>query len=134
MGWPVVAVRGPLRRCPGVPVRVGAVGVATVRQLAAKGLRPAGQDVAGWLVWGPANRPRWAYLYRLDLAAPSRVPSPAQLAALARMNTARQVCPTCRRDVGYRIRTSLGECDRCAALARGEQYAQDNNHFETKAA
>ena len=59
-------------------------GLATVRQLAAKGLRPAGQDVAGWLVWGPANRPRWAYLYRLDLAAPKRAMTPARWAAIER--------------------------------------------------
>ena len=124
-------------RYAGVPVfRYGWApsGLATVRQLTAKGLRPAGQDVAGWLVWGPANRPRWAYLYRLDLAAPKRATSPAQHAAIQAMNTAWQVCPTCRRDVGYRIRTSLGECDRCAGIARGEQHEQDHNHVERTAA
>jgi hypothetical protein len=89
-------------------------GLATVRQLAAKGLRPAGQDPAGWLVWGPPNRPRWAYLYRLDLAAPKRPMTPAMRAAIAACNAALRVCPTCRRDDGYRIPRSLGQCWPCA--------------------
>ena len=109
-------------RYAGVPVfRYGWAppGLATVRQLAARGLRPAGQDVAGWLVWGPANRPRWAYLYRVDLAAPKRPLTPAMAAAIGRCNAAQQVCPTCRLDVGYRIPRSLGECVDCAASRAG---------------
>jgi hypothetical protein len=89
-------------------------GLATVRQLAADGLQPGGQDPAGFLAWGPANRPRWAYLYRIDLAAPKRAMTPARSAAVAAMNAAHRVCSTCRTDVGYRIPRSLGECVDCA--------------------
>jgi hypothetical protein len=88
-------------------------GLATVRQLAARGLRPAGQDVAGWLVWGPSNRPRWAYLFRVDLARPKRPMTPARWAAIERCNAAQRACPTCRTDVGYRIPSSLGQCVDC---------------------
>ena len=88
-------------------------GLATYRQLSAQGLRPAGQDVAGWLVWGPSNRPRWAYLYRLDLAAPKRPMTPGKWAAIRPCNAAQRICPTCRIDVGYRIPGSLGECVDC---------------------
>lgn len=89
-------------------------GLATVRQLSAKGLRPAGQEVAGWLVWGPSNRPRWAYLFRVDLAAPKRAMTPARWASIARCNAALRLCPTCGRDAGYRIPRSLGQCVECA--------------------
>ena len=64
-------------------------GLATMRQLAASGLRPGGQDVTAWLAWGRRSWPRWASLYRLDLAKTKRTPSPAQREALARANAAR---------------------------------------------
>ncbi len=59
VGRPGVAVRRPVRGGAGVPLQVAPTGLATVRQLAGRELRPGGQDVAGWLVWGPSNRPRW---------------------------------------------------------------------------
>jgi hypothetical protein len=108
-------------------------GLATVRQLAAQGLRPAGQDVAGYLVWGPANRPRWAYLYRLDLAAPKRVMTPARWAAIGRANAAQRVCPTCGLDDGYRIPRPLGECWPCAAL-RDQDHDHDTTDTEMEEA
>lgn len=89
-------------------------GLSTVRQLAARGLRPGGQDVAGWLVWGPGNRPRWAYLYRTDLARPKRAMTPPRWRAVTAMNTAQQVCPKCGRDVGYRISRRERCCWDCA--------------------
>ena len=67
-------------------------GLATMRQLAAAGQRPGGQDVTAWLAWGRRSWPRWASLYRVDLAKPKRTPSPAQLAALAKANAARRRC------------------------------------------
>jgi len=94
-------------------------GLATVRQLAADGMRPGGQDPAGFLVWGPANRPRWAFLYRVDLAAAKRPMTPARWAAVSAMNAAQRVCPTCRTDVGYRIPRSLGECVDCSPACGG---------------
>lgn len=105
-------------------------GLATVRQLAAAGLRPAGQDVAGWLVWRvrPGKR-GWAYLYRVDLARPKRIPSAAQLRSIQRCNVVQQWCPTCRTDVGYRIPRSLGECVDCADTAcRRDHVADLNEH------
>jgi hypothetical protein len=89
-------------------------GLATIRQLTRDGLRPGGQAVAGWLVWGPPNRARWAYLYRIDLAKPKRAFTPALRAGLDRANTARRICPTCSRDAGYRIPRSLGQCWPCS--------------------
>jgi hypothetical protein len=67
-------------------------GLATVRQLAAVRLRPGGQEVTAWLAWGRRSWPRWASLYRLDLAKPKRTPSPAQLEALAKATAARRRC------------------------------------------
>ncbi len=106
-------------------------GLATVRQLAAQGLRPGGQDVAAWLVWGRGNRAGWAYLYRVDLARPKRPMTPARWAAVARALAAQQVCPTCRRDAGYRIPRSLGQCLPCHDPDRFAHDQHDPNHHET---
>ncbi|MET9426316.1 RRQRL motif-containing zinc-binding protein [Streptomyces sp. NPDC003036] len=90
-------------------------GLATFRQLRARGLRPGGQDVAAQ-VERPRRRrgPLVAYLYRVDLAKPVRPMTAARRAALARANAARRVCPECGRDAGYRIPVSLGMCVPCA--------------------
>jgi hypothetical protein len=90
-------------------------GLATRRQLRARGLRPGGQDVAATLE-RPRRRgaPLVAYLYRVDLALPVRPMTPAKWAALAAANTARRTCPECRRDAGYVIPASLGTCVPCA--------------------
>jgi hypothetical protein len=105
-------------------------GLATTRQLAAQGLRPGGQDVAGWLVWRRGNRAGWAYLYRLDLAKPKRVMTEARWAAIARCNAAQRICPTCGRDDGYRIPRSLGECWPCAALRHHDQHKHDQHKHD----
>jgi len=65
-------------------------GLATRRQLRAAGLRPAGQGPAGQIRWRRGRR--FALLYRVDLAAPKRQPSPAQLVALERAMAARRFC------------------------------------------
>jgi hypothetical protein len=70
-------------------------GLAPVRQLAAEGLQPGGQDVTAWLAWGRSRRPRWAYLYRVDLAKRKRVPSTAQLEALSKARAVRQAQREC---------------------------------------
>jgi hypothetical protein len=67
-------------------------GLATTRQLAADQLRPRGQEVTAWLAWGRRSWPRWASLYRRDLAKSKRVPTPAQLDALAKATAARRRC------------------------------------------
>jgi len=58
-----------------------------------------------------------AYLYRVDLAKPKRVPTAAQLAALEKAMLARRTCPKCGTDAGYVISTYVGTCNRCAEAA-----------------
>lgn len=90
-------------------------GLATRRQLRAEGLRPGGQDVAAQLERPRRRRgPLVAYLYRVDDAKPVRPMTPAKWAALAKANTARRTCPSCRLDAGYVIPASLGMCVTCA--------------------
>ncbi|CAM5244374.1 MULTISPECIES: RRQRL motif-containing zinc-binding protein [Streptomyces] len=90
-------------------------GLATRRQLRAMNLRPGGQDVVAELQRPRRKRgPLVAYLYRIDRAKPVRPMTPARWAALTKANTARRTCPTCRRDAGYVIPTSLGACVTCA--------------------
>ncbi|GAA0439313.1 hypothetical protein Aca07nite_49180 [Actinoplanes capillaceus] len=88
-------------------------GYATRRQLRERGLCPGGQPVAAQIMWRGVGGIRVAYLYRLDLARPKRIPSAAQLRALAKANTARRTCSTCRNVRPYCIPRSLGECLEC---------------------
>lgn len=88
--------------------------LATRRQLRARGLRPAGQPVAGQVMWAGTGGTRVAYLYRIDLAAPKRTATAAQLAAIGRALKARRTCRTCTKVRGYYIPRSLGECLDCA--------------------
>jgi hypothetical protein len=88
------------------------VGLATRRQLRSLRLCPGGQEPYGVLVWRKGQR--WAWLWRLDLAKPSRVPSPAQLNALDKAMTARRRCRDCGRDAGYCIPISDGRCFECS--------------------
>ncbi|MFC9173691.1 RRQRL motif-containing zinc-binding protein [Streptomyces sp. NPDC057107] len=106
---------------PTFPWRMAPDGYATRRQLRAVGLRPGGQDIAAQVLWhsrrywAKGSSPvRVAYLYRIDLAKTVRPMTPAKWVALAKANAARQVCPECRTDAGYRIPTSLGMCVSCA--------------------
>ncbi|MFD9938352.1 RRQRL motif-containing zinc-binding protein [Streptomyces massasporeus] len=100
---------------PTYPWHLAPDGLATLRQLRARGLRPGGQDVAAQIE-RPRRRPAplIAYLYRIDTAKPVRPMTPAKWAALAKANAARRICPECRRDAGYVIPTSLGMCVTCA--------------------
>ncbi|MEU6454445.1 RRQRL motif-containing zinc-binding protein [Streptomyces sp. NPDC047065] len=104
-----------------VPVyrwRLAPDGLATRRQLRARGLRPGGQDVAAQ-VERPRRRrgPLVAYLYSIEQAKPVRPMTPAKWAALAKANAARRICPACRRDAGYVIPPTLGTCATCAFLS-----------------
>lgn len=64
----------------------------TRRQLAAQGLRPNGQDIAGKVQRPRRSRePLTAYLYDVNLAAAKREATPAQLAALAKATRERQL-------------------------------------------
>ncbi|MEW1828998.1 RRQRL motif-containing zinc-binding protein [Streptomyces sp. NPDC088196] len=100
---------------PVYPWRLAPDGLATRRQLRAMELRPGGQDVVAELQRPRRRRgPLVAYLYRVDAAKPVRPMTPRRWAALAKANTARRICPECRRDAGYVIPTSLGACVPCA--------------------
>lgn len=91
----------------------------TRTQLAARGLRPGGQPVAGQVLWRSrrAARDGWvraAYLYDVHQAKPRRTATPAQLRALAKALAARRTCPRCGRDAGYVLPTRIGACLDCA--------------------
>ncbi len=88
-------------------------GYATVRQLRARGLRPAGQPVAAQILWRGVGGVRAGYLDRVGQAAPKRPATPAQRAANGKALLARRTCPTCRRVRPYYIPRSLGECLTC---------------------
>ncbi|MGW2326387.1 RRQRL motif-containing zinc-binding protein [Streptomyces sp. NPDC001700] len=100
---------------PTYPWRYAPDGLATRRQLRARGLRPGGQPVAAQILRPRYRRgPLVAYLYRLDKAKPVRPMTPAKRRALACAMLARRTCPQCRTDAGYVIPASLGVCVPCA--------------------
>ncbi|MFF7902730.1 RRQRL motif-containing zinc-binding protein [Streptomyces sp. NPDC007920] len=100
---------------PTYPWRYAPDGLATRRQLRARGLRPGGQLIAAQVLRPRYRRaPLVAYLYRVDLAKPVRPMTPGKRTALAKAMCARRTCPQCRTDAGYVIPTSLGMCVSCA--------------------
>jgi hypothetical protein len=93
-------------------------GLMTRRQLRAAGLRPGGTDPVAELRWRSRKARhtggwRAAYLYDPARALPVRPMTPGRARALAAAMRARRTCPTCRRDRGYVIPTSLGCCWPC---------------------
>lgn len=112
---------------PTWPWRHAPKGLATKRQLAARGLRPGRQPIAGQILCRRGRRV--AYLYKLALALPKRKPTLAQLAALDKAMAARQTCPACGVRYPYclPLRT-LGSCWSCsddaAALAATQNRGQ----------
>jgi hypothetical protein len=109
---------------PTYPWRMAPAGLATRRQLAAIGLRPGGQPVAAQVMW-QSSRARGgtgvAYLYRVELARPKRIPSAAQLAALGRALAVRRTCPECGRDAGYVLPRSWDKCLACTETAMADE-------------
>ncbi|AWE51560.1 RRQRL motif-containing zinc-binding protein [Streptomyces nigra] len=100
---------------PTYPWRYAPDGLATRRQLRARGLRPGGQPVAAQVLRPRYRRgPLVAYLYRVDRAKPVRPMTPGKRSALAKAMLARRTCPSCRTDAGYVIPISLGMCVTCA--------------------
>ncbi|MFD5784804.1 RRQRL motif-containing zinc-binding protein [Streptomyces sp. NPDC126933] len=102
---------------PTFPWKFAPDGLATRRQLRARGLRPGGQDIAAQVMRRSRRRKSGvsvAYLYRVDAAKPVRPMTPARAAALAKAMLARRTCPECQTDAGYCIPTSLGMCVTCA--------------------
>ncbi|MFG3410383.1 RRQRL motif-containing zinc-binding protein [Streptomyces sp. NPDC048142] len=109
---------------PTYPRKFAPEGLATRRQLRARGLRPGGQDVVAQILWHGRRDPltrtrpvRAAYLYRLDLALPVRPMTPGRARAVAAMMRARRTCPLCTITYSYVIPTSLGSCPGCADTA-----------------
>ncbi|MEV4871617.1 RRQRL motif-containing zinc-binding protein [Streptomyces syringium] len=101
---------------PTYPWRLAPDGLATRRQLRARGLRPGGQPIAAQIM--RQNRRRGgvqvAFLYPVTGAKKVRPMTPAKRAALDRAMSARRTCPACQLDAGYCIPTSLGMCVTCA--------------------
>jgi hypothetical protein len=89
-------------------------GLATSRQLRAKGLCPGRHGPVAQVVWRRGRR--WAALYRLDLATPSPGATTAQLAALYRAHLALRTCQgACGRTFSYRLPRSTGRrCVTCS--------------------
>ncbi|MDJ1138541.1 RRQRL motif-containing zinc-binding protein [Streptomyces iconiensis] len=102
---------------PTYPWKYAPDGMATRRQLRARGLRPGGQPIAGQVMRRSRRNPGGvsvAYLYRLDAAKPVRRMTSRKWGALALAMLARRTCPNCRLDAGYCIPRSLGMCIPCA--------------------
>jgi hypothetical protein len=96
---------------PTYPFKFAPDGLATIRQLRAKNLRPGGQTVVAQLMWRKGKRV--AHLYRIDLAKPKRAATAAQLAAIDKALRARRVCPACGDLKTYYIPRRTGACLDC---------------------
>lgn len=107
---------GAVHGIPTYPWRLAPDGLATRRQLRARGLRPGGQEIAAQVMRINRRRggSRVAYLYPVAGAKKVRPMTPAKRAALALAMAARRTCPQCHTDAGYCIPTSLGMCVTCA--------------------
>lgn len=87
--------------------------LATRGQLAARGLRPGGQEPVAQLMWRSRrsqhpNRVRVALLYRISRAKPKRPLTPAKELALARALLARHRCRLCAELFPHCLPTSTG--------------------------
>ncbi|MFI1046804.1 RRQRL motif-containing zinc-binding protein [Streptomyces griseoruber] len=98
---------------PTYPLRMAPEGLATRRQLRARGLRPGGQDPVAQLMWRYPRGIAHACLYRIDRAKPVRPMTAGRWRAHEAMMRPRRTCDACRRDVGYVVRTSTGLCAPC---------------------
>lgn len=78
----------------GIPTykwRTAPANLRTRRQLAAEGLRPNGQDIAGRVPFRRRGREQVAHLYDIGKSAPKRPATEAQLAALAKATREHQL-------------------------------------------
>jgi hypothetical protein len=103
---------------PTYPWRLAPDGLATRRQLRARGLRPGGQPIAAQVmrVNRRAGGVRVGYLYRIDRAKPVRPMTSRKWGALALAMLARRTCPRCLLDVGYCIPRRFGICGMCLVV------------------
>jgi len=88
-----------------------------------RGLAPGGAEPVAQIVCRRGKRR--AYLYDPEQCRPKRVASSAQLLAVGKAIAARRWCPSCRRDVGYCVPTSLGECIDCHYPSTGRDAGDD---------
>jgi hypothetical protein len=102
-------------------------GLRTRRQLRAAGMAPGGHDPVAQLRWKHGKSTRQALLYDATTAVPKRIPTPAQLEAVAKALAARRTCPTCQVEQAYYIPRSLGECLPCADGAQAADYGMDRD-------
>jgi hypothetical protein len=65
------------------------------------------------------RREAFAWLYRLDLAVPKRVPTPAQLDAVGKALAARRRCHSCGQDRGYCVPKAGEHAGRCVECQTG---------------
>ncbi|MFD9880087.1 RRQRL motif-containing zinc-binding protein [Streptomyces alboflavus] len=101
---------------PTYPWRYAPDGLATRRQLRARGLRPGGQPVCAQLMLRHRGRKSGAlvaYLYREDLAKPVRPMTSRKWGALALAMLARRTCSVCQVTYSYCLPVSLGMCLLC---------------------
>jgi hypothetical protein len=100
---------------PTYPWRWAPTHLATVRQLRAAGLRPAGQPITAQVLWRhrKQRQPRVAYLYPIPGAKPKRAATPAQHAAIGKALQARRTCRSCGQVKPYYIPRRYGECLDC---------------------
>ena len=102
---------------PTYPWQCAPLGLATRRQLRARGLCPGGQPIAAQVMWRRRGEDAVAYLYDVSAAKPKRTATPAVLEALGRAMTARRTCTTCGHVRWYVIPRRYGECLDCAEAA-----------------
>jgi len=95
-------------------------GLATKRQLAARGLRPGGAAVVAQIMWKRRRGDGVAYLYRLAEAKPKRTPTAGNLRAVAAMLAARSTCQVC----GLTFEYCLPAGRVCLHCADPDRYAR----------
>jgi len=108
---------------PTYPWRMAPDGLATKRQLAARGLRPGGAAVAAQVMWQQRRGVGVAYLYQVAEAKPKRTPTAGNLRAVAAMLAARSTCQVCRLTFDYCL--PVGRV--CLHCAEPDRYGRDAN-------
>lgn len=115
---------------PTYPYHLAPKGLLTRRQLRVEGLAPEGHDPVAQIYWKHHGALRLAYLYDAGQAAPKRVPTAAQLAAVRKALEARMTCQSCGQQKDYCIPTSLGECPDCHEGARSGMQKNTGKEME----
>jgi hypothetical protein len=133
-GLGVVMTRGTYQGCPVLTWgwadrRV----LATRRQLRAMNLSPGGHDPVAVLLFQhrrPARARDFAWLYRIDLAAPKRTPTTAQLRAVRAALIARRTCTGPCQQVQTRcVSTTSRMCPTCETATNfWPRYAAEHGY------